>query len=47
MERDLAQLSEEAQGRLRAAIGQARLLVKQKLQQFAGLCHKNLVRTWS
>ncbi|GLH05390.1 Disks large-associated protein 4 [Gryllus bimaculatus] len=35
-------LPEEAQGKLRAASGQARLLMKQKLQQFEGLCHKNI-----
>jgi Guanylate-kinase-associated protein (GKAP) protein len=38
-----ADLPEEASGKLRSAIGQARLLVRQKLQQFEGLCHRNLV----
>lgn len=33
-------LSEEALGHLRAAAGQARLLVTQKMVQFEGLCHK-------
>jgi len=36
-------LPEEALGKLRAASGQARLLIRQKLQQFEGLCHKNIV----
>ncbi|XP_069702984.1 uncharacterized protein [Periplaneta americana] len=35
-------LPEEALGKLRAASGQARLLIRQKLQQFEGLCHKNI-----
>jgi len=45
-EADLAKgelLPEEALGKLRAASGQARLLIRQKLQQFEGLCHKNIV----
>ncbi|XP_059480777.1 uncharacterized protein LOC132199794 [Neocloeon triangulifer] len=35
-------LSEDLMGKLRAATGQARLLVRQKLKQFEGLCHRNL-----
>lgn len=35
-------LPEEASGKLRAAAGKARLLVRQKLHQFEGLCQKNL-----
>jgi hypothetical protein len=45
-EADLAKgelLPEDALGKLRAASGQARLLIRQKLQQFEGLCHKNIV----
>ncbi|XP_067003721.2 uncharacterized protein [Anabrus simplex] len=38
-------LPEEALGKLRAASGQARLLMKQKLQQFEGLCHKNIAQS--
>ncbi|RZF46913.1 hypothetical protein LSTR_LSTR008041 [Laodelphax striatellus] len=33
---------EELEGRLRSAIGKARLLNRQKLRQFEGLCHKNI-----
>lgn len=36
-------LSEEALGHLRAAAGQARLLVTQKMVQFEGLCRKCIV----
>lgn len=35
--------SEEGAGMLRALSGKARLLVAEKLNQFRGLCHKNLV----
>lgn len=34
---------EELTGKIRAATGKARLLLAQKFEQFAGLCHKNLV----
>ncbi|PSN49258.1 hypothetical protein C0J52_08199 [Blattella germanica] len=47
-EADLANgeaLPEEALGKLRAASGQARLLIRQKLQQFEGLCHKNIAQS--
>ncbi|KAJ9575706.1 hypothetical protein L9F63_007465, partial [Diploptera punctata] len=47
-EADLAKgesLPEEALGKLRAASGQARLLIRQKLQQFEGLCHKNIAQS--
>ncbi|XP_063222343.1 uncharacterized protein LOC134530941 [Bacillus rossius redtenbacheri] len=40
-----AHLSEVTLGKLRAAAGQARLLMTQKLQQFEGLCHKNLAQS--
>lgn len=46
-EADLAKgelLPEDALGKLRAASGQARLLIRQKLQQFEGLCHKNIAQ---
>lgn len=36
-------LPEEITGKLRAAVGKARLLVKQKFCQFEGLCRQNLV----
>uniref|UniRef100_A0A0C9RNZ4 Dlgap1 protein n=1 Tax=Fopius arisanus TaxID=64838 RepID=A0A0C9RNZ4_9HYME len=36
------QLPEEAAGKLRSAAGKARLLATQKMQQFEGLCHKNI-----
>ncbi|XP_043288737.1 disks large-associated protein 1 isoform X2 [Venturia canescens] len=39
---DPATLPEEAEGKLRSAAGKARLLAKQKMQQFEGLCHKNI-----
>ncbi|KAK3882293.1 hypothetical protein Pcinc_013323 [Petrolisthes cinctipes] len=47
VEADLAavwskRLSEEVRGNVLAAIGKARLLVSQKIQQFKGLCHKNI-----
>nr|CAD7396658.1 unnamed protein product [Timema cristinae] len=48
IEPDLAHeesLPEEALGKLRSASGQARLLVRQKLQQFEGLCQKNITRS--
>ncbi|XP_039279895.1 uncharacterized protein LOC111058338 [Nilaparvata lugens] len=35
-------VAEELEGRLRSAIGKARLLNAQKLRQFEGLCHKNI-----
>ncbi|KAK3882295.1 hypothetical protein Pcinc_013325 [Petrolisthes cinctipes] len=35
-------MSEEVRGNVLAAIGKARLLVSQKIQQFKGLCHKNI-----
>ncbi|XP_049844996.1 uncharacterized protein LOC126297813 isoform X1 [Schistocerca gregaria] len=38
-------LNEEAKGKLRAAAGQAGLLVRQKLQQFEGLCQKNITQS--
>ncbi|KDR11387.1 Disks large-associated protein 1 [Zootermopsis nevadensis] len=38
-------LPEEALGKLRAASGQAKLLIRQKLQQFEGLCHKNIAQS--
>lgn len=36
-------LPEEAAGKLRSAAGKARLLASQKMQQFEGLCQKNIV----
>lgn len=36
-------MSEEVRGIVLAAIGKARLLISQKIQQFQGLCHKNIV----
>ncbi|KAF7993253.1 hypothetical protein HCN44_006313 [Aphidius gifuensis] len=38
------QLPEEAAGKLRSAAGKARLLATQKMQQFEGLCHKNITQ---
>jgi len=40
-------LPEEAAGKLRSAAGKARLLTSQKMQQFEGLCQKNIVRNFS
>ena len=37
------QSSEELTGKIRAAVGKAKLLLAQKFEQFAGLCRKNLV----
>lgn len=37
--------SEELTGKVRAAVGKAKLLLCQKFEQFAGLCRKNLVCT--
>ena len=37
------QSSEELTGKVRAAVGKAKLLLAQKFEQFAGLCRKNLV----
>lgn len=42
---DRVQSSEELTGKIRAAVGKAKLLLAQKFEQFAGLCRKNLVRT--
>ncbi|XP_012285584.1 uncharacterized protein LOC105702525 isoform X2 [Orussus abietinus] len=39
---DPAVLPEEAAGKLRCAAGKARLLASQKMQQFEGLCQKNI-----
>lgn len=41
---DTIALPEEAAGKLRSAAGKARLLASQKMQQFEGLCQKNIVR---
>ena len=38
-----SEMSEEVRGKVWAAVGKARLLVSQKIQQFQGLCHKNIV----
>lgn len=40
---DTVALPEEAAGKLRSAAGKARLLASQKMQQFEGLCQKNIV----
>ncbi|XP_068243216.1 uncharacterized protein [Palaemon carinicauda] len=37
-----SEMSEEVRGKVLAAIGKARLLISQKIQQFQGLCHKNI-----
>ncbi|KAG0727108.1 Disks large-associated protein 4 [Chionoecetes opilio] len=37
------EMSEEVHGKVFAAVGKARLLVSQKIQQFQGLCHKNII----
>ncbi|XP_032691128.1 uncharacterized protein LOC116853905 isoform X1 [Odontomachus brunneus] len=39
---DTVALPEEAAGKLRSAAGKARLLTSQKMQQFEGLCQKNI-----
>ncbi|XP_015608318.1 uncharacterized protein LOC107274080 isoform X2 [Cephus cinctus] len=39
---DPTTLPEEAAGKLRSAAGKARLLASQKMQQFEGLCQKNI-----
>ncbi|XP_011877204.1 PREDICTED: uncharacterized protein LOC105567181 isoform X2 [Vollenhovia emeryi] len=39
---DTVALPEEAAGKLRSAAGKARLLASQKMQQFEGLCQKNI-----
>ncbi|XP_050454813.1 uncharacterized protein LOC126853263 [Cataglyphis hispanica] len=39
---DTVALPEEAAGKLRSAAGKAKLLTSQKMQQFAGLCQKNI-----
>ncbi|XP_061939638.1 disks large-associated protein 4 isoform X13 [Apis cerana] len=39
---DSVPLPEEAAGKLRSAAGKARLLASQKMQQFEGLCQKNI-----
>lgn len=36
-------MTEEVRGKVLAAIGKARLLISQKIQQFQGLCYKNIV----
>jgi len=40
---DTVALPEEAAGKLRSAAGKAKLLTSQKMQQFEGLCQKNIV----
>ncbi|XP_044740433.1 uncharacterized protein LOC123301659 [Chrysoperla carnea] len=42
LEEKMSELPEDALGYLRSASGKARLLVNQKMQQFEGLCHKNI-----
>lgn len=37
-----SEMSEEVRGKVLAATGKARLLISQKIQQFQGLCHKNI-----
>ncbi|XP_063887664.1 uncharacterized protein LOC135115102 isoform X2 [Scylla paramamosain] len=37
-----SEMSEEVKGKVLAAVGKARLLISQKIQQFQGLCHKNI-----
>ncbi|XP_046631402.1 uncharacterized protein LOC124311124 [Daphnia pulicaria] len=37
--------SEELTGKVRAAVGKAKLLLAQKFEQFAGLCRKNLTQS--
>ncbi|MPC14721.1 Disks large-associated protein 4 [Portunus trituberculatus] len=37
-----SEMSEEVKGKVLAAVGKAKLLVSQKIQQFQGLCHKNI-----
>ncbi|XP_057379388.1 uncharacterized protein LOC130701428 [Daphnia carinata] len=39
------QSSEELTGKVRAAVGKAKLLLAQKFEQFAGLCRKNLTQS--
>ncbi|KOC66490.1 Disks large-associated protein 1 [Habropoda laboriosa] len=41
---DTVALPEEAAGKLRSAAGKARLLASQKMQQFEGLCQKNIIQ---
>lgn len=41
------QSSEELTGKVRAAVGKAKLLLAQKFEQFAGLCRKNLVSSFT
>ncbi|KAG7189144.1 hypothetical protein KM043_008712 [Ampulex compressa] len=41
---DAVALPEEAAGKLRSAAGKARLLASQKMQQFEGLCQKNIIQ---
>ncbi|XP_054290565.1 uncharacterized protein LOC129005631 isoform X2 [Macrosteles quadrilineatus] len=48
MEVELSQgVPDHMEGRLRAAAGKARLLANQKLAQFKGLCHKNIIQDMS
>lgn len=42
-ELEIVALPEEAAGKLRSAAGKAKLLASQKMQQFEGLCQKNIV----
>ncbi|KAK7079249.1 Dlgap1p [Halocaridina rubra] len=37
-----SEMNEEVRGKVLSAIGKARLLISQKIQQFQGLCHKNI-----
>ena len=38
------EMTEEVRGKILAATGKTRLLIAQKVEQFKGLCHKNIVR---
>lgn len=43
LEKDSAEMGEEMAGNLRSSVGKANLLINQKLEQFRGLCCKNIV----
>lgn len=43
LENDSGEMGEEMAGNLRSSVGKANLLITQKLNQFRGLCHKNMV----
>ena len=43
LEKHSDSMTEEVRGKVLAATGKTKLLISQKIKQFTGLCHKNIV----